>query len=453
MQALKSVDLALRSGEVHALVGANGAGKSTLSRILCGHITPDAGEIRIRSRLVRFASPREALAAGVAMVTQETTLAPDLPVIENIFLPRMGTPGRLSRRDLARDAEAIIADLGIALSFSLFDRVGDLSIAERQLVEVLKAVAGNPDIVFFDEPTTSLSPYESERLFGMLAILAGRGKAIVLVSHRMEEIFQISDRISVLQEGRIVGSGIESAKLSPGSLINLMVGKELSDVYAHHLSGAVAGGGQPVLRVANLRAAPLVKDVSFEIAPGEILGLGGLVGAGRSETAEAIYGLRPPEGGSIELLGKAFRPRSAIEALRAGIGFVGEDRRRQGIVPDLSVMENLLLSQLGLHRGFRWSAETAGAHAVKIARSLGLPPQRLADPNLLLFSGGMQQKIIIARALSTDPRLLLLDDPPAAWTSRPGARSTRSCASGPIRAWPCSGSARISRSFSASAIG
>ena len=214
MQALKAVDLALRAGEVHALVGANGAGKSTLSRILCGHTMPEAGEIRICGRPVRFASPRDGLAAGVAMVTQETTLAPDLPVIENIFLPRMGSPGRLSRPALARESEAIIADLGIALGFSLSDRVGDLSIAERQLVEVLKALAGDPDIVFFDEPTTSLSPYESERLFGMLSILSGRGKAIVLVSHRMEEIFQVSDRISVLKEGRIVGSGIESSNLS-----------------------------------------------------------------------------------------------------------------------------------------------------------------------------------------------------------------------------------------------
>ena len=360
---------------------------------------------------MRFASPRDGLAAGVAMVTQETTLAPDLPVIENIFLPRMGSPGRLSRPALARESEAIIADLGIALGFSLSDRVGDLSIAERQLVEVLKALAGGPDIVFFDEPTTSLSPYESERLFGMLSILSGRGKAIVLVSHRMEEIFQVSDRISVLKEGRIVGSGIESSNLSPSALINLMVGKELSDLYARHPVGSAKPGGTSVLHVAHLAIDPLVKDVSFDIAPGEILGLGGLVGSGRSEVAEAIFGLRTIESGSIELQGKPFRPRAALDALKAGIGFVGEDRRRQGIVPDLSVMENLLLSQLGLHRGFRWSAETAGDHAVKIALSLGLPAERLQDPNLLLFSGGMQQKIIIGRALSTEPRLLLLDEP------------------------------------------
>ena len=289
--------------------------------------------------------------------------------------------------------------------------MGDLSIAERQLVEVLKALAGDPDIVFFDEPTTSLSPYESERLFGMLSILSGRGKAIVLVSHRMEEIFQVSDRISVLKEGRIVGSGIESSKLSPSALINLMVGKELSDLYARHPVGPAKQGGASVLHVAHLAIDPLVKDVSFDIAPGEILGLGGLVGSGRSEVAEAIFGLRTIESGSIELQGKPFRPRAALDALKAGIGFVGEDRRRQGIVPDLSVMENLLLSQLGLHRGFRWSAETAGDHAVKIALSLGLPAERLQDPNLLLFSGGMQQKIIIGRALSTEPRLLLLDEP------------------------------------------
>jgi ABC-type sugar transport system ATPase subunit len=411
MQALKGVDLVLRAGEIHALVGANGAGKSTLSRVLCGHIIPEAGETRIRGRPVRFASPRDGLEAGVAMVTQETTLAPDLPVIENVFLPRMGTRGRLSRPALAREAEAIIADLGIALSFSLFDRVGDLSIAERQIVEVLKALTGDPDVVFFDEPTPSLSPYESERLFGMLSILSRRGKAIVLVTHRMEEIFRISDRISVLQEGRLVGSGIETARMSPTGLINLMVGKELSDVYAHHLSGSARRDGAPVLRVDNLAVAPLVKDVSFAISRGEILGLGGLVGAGRSEVAEAIYGLRPVEKGTIELLGKPFRPHAAIDALKAGIGFVGEDRRRQGIVPDLSVMENLLLSRLSMHRGFRWSADNVGAHAVGIARSLGLSAERLQDPNLLNFSGGMQQKIIIARSLSTDPRLLLLDEP------------------------------------------
>lgn len=411
MQALKGVDLVLRAGEVHALVGANGAGKSTLSRILCGHLLADEGEIRVRSTTVQFATPRDALTAGVAMVTQETTLAPDLPVIENVFLQRMGSRGPLSRRALANEADAIIADLDIALGFSLFDRVGDLSIAERQLVEVLKALAGDPAIIFFDEPTTSLSPYESARLFEMLSVLSGRGKAIVLVSHRMEEIFQISDQITVLREGRIVGSGIESSKLSPGSLVNLMVGKEISDLYARNLKAHPTATGKPILRVSNLSAPPLVKEVSFDIAPGEILGLAGLVGAGRSEVAEAIYGLCGVEGGSIEFEGRPYRPRAAIDALNAGLGFVGEDRRRQGIVPDLSVMENLLLSKLGMHRRFRWSSDAENEHAVQIAQSLGLSLERLQDPNLLFFSGGMQQKIIIARSLSTDPRLLLLDEP------------------------------------------
>jgi len=411
MVALSGVDVVLRGGEVHALVGANGAGKSTLSRILCGHIAADAGEISIRARPVRFASPRDALAAGVAMVTQETTLAPDLPVVQNMFLSRMGHPGRLSRRGLERDAAEIIADMGIDLSFSLSDRVRDLSIAERQLVEVLKALANRPDIVVFDEPTTALSPYETERLFGMIERLSGRGKAIVLVSHRMEEIFRISDRISVLREGRLVGSDIATKQLDAATLVTMMVGRELSDVFSRHMSHGAARAGAPVLRVANLRAAPIVKDVSFTIAQGEIVGLGGLVGAGRSEVAETIYGLRRPDAGTMELAGQPYRPRSAIDALRAGAGFVGEDRRRQGIVPDLSVMANLLLNQLGLHRGFRWSHDTSGGGAVAIARSLGLPLQRLADAKLLQFSGGMQQKVIIARALSTSPRLLLLDEP------------------------------------------
>ena len=247
MQALKGVDIMLRAGEIHALVGANGAGKSTLSRILCGHLIPDEGKIRIRSRTVHFATPRDALTAGVAMVTQETTLAPDLRVIENVFLQRMGSSGRLSRKALASEAEAIVADLDIALGFSLFDRVGDLSIAERQLVEVLKALAGDPAIIFFDEPTTSLSPYESARLFEMLSVLSGRRKAIVLVSHRMEEIFQISDQITVLREGRIVGSGIETSKLSPGSLVNLMVGKEIHDIYAWNLKADPDPPGKPIL--------------------------------------------------------------------------------------------------------------------------------------------------------------------------------------------------------------
>ena len=258
--ALERVDLTLTGGEIHALVGANGAGKSTLSKILCGHIAADSGAIAMDGAPVAFASPRDALAAGIAMVAQETNLAPDMPVVDNIFLSTTSRAGRFSRQTLARRAETLVQDLGISLGFSLADRVGDLSLASRQLVEILKALAQDPAVVIFDEPTTSLSPFETESLFSTLAVLAGRGKAIVLVSHRMEEIFDYSDRVTVLREGRVVTAGTATAELTPARLVRMMVGRELTDVYARSDPRNEVPGASVVLDIAGLRVPPAVPE-------------------------------------------------------------------------------------------------------------------------------------------------------------------------------------------------
>jgi ribose transport system ATP-binding protein/rhamnose transport system ATP-binding protein len=409
-KALAGARLTLNAGEVHALLGANGAGKSTLSRVVSGHVRRDGGTIRYKGRPLDLKSPREALDVGIAMVMQETSLAPDLSVIENIFLPRLGQPGRLSRAAMRRDAAAILADLGQNHGLDLDADVRDLSAAQRQLVEIAKALALQSELIIFDEPTASLSPGEVERLFDIIARLKASGRAIVFVSHRLEEVFAITDRITVMREGRTVATSVETASLNQTELIRLMVGRELGAIYAEPAELAAARGA-PILSVRNLKSPPLVRDVSFDLHPGEILGLGGLVGAGRSETVEAIFGLRWRTGGTLTLAGKPFAPRSPAEAIRAGIGLVAEDRRTQSIVPDLSVKENLLLAHLGRHRGFGLGYGRLQKKIDELLARLELPAHRLMDDSMLNFSGGMQQKIIMARWLLLEPKVLILDEP------------------------------------------
>ncbi len=413
--ALAGARFTLGAGEVHALVGANGAGKSTLSRIVSGQLQPDAGSILLEGKAMRFAGAREAIRAGIAMVTQETSLAPDLSVLENIMLPRLGMPGRLDWRAMRREARALIGRLGAEAGIATGARVQDLAIGQRQIVEILKALALDSRIIIFDEPTAPLSPHETERLFDIIRNLAATGHGLVFVSHRLEEIFALSDRVTVLREGRVAADAVPTRELTQGELIRLMVGRELSDIYARAglREGASNGApvGTPVLRVSHLSAPPRVRDVSFTVHAGEILGLAGLVGAGRSETLETIFGLRPVRGGTIELDGKPFTPASPREAIRKGIGLIPEDRRGQGTVPDFSVRENLLLAHLGAHRGPGLAYRIRDTAVRRLLALLGLPEQRLLDANLLTFSGGMQQKVILARWLVLSPRLLLLDEP------------------------------------------
>ncbi len=401
----------LAAGEVHALVGANGAGKSTLSRIISGHLQADRGTIRLEGCDIRHAGAREVIRSGIVMVTQETSLAPDLSVLENIMLPRLGMPGTLHWRELRAQARTLVAEFGEEVGLHLDSPVRELSTGQRQLVEIAKALALDSRIIIFDEPTAPLSPYESERLFEIIRRLAARGRGLIFVSHRLEEIFAVTDRVTILREGQVVAAGVPTTTLTQGELVRLMVGRELSNIYSNPGNATLTSEGQPVLRVRHLSCPPRVRDVSFEVRAGEILGLAGLVGAGRSETLETIFGLRHAAGGTVELRGHPFRPRSPRDAIRAGIGFVPEDRRRQGIVPDFSVRENLLLAHLGRHAGpgLGYGARTDAVR--RLLELLELPQHRVLDANMLTFSGGMQQKAILARWLVLDPQLLLLDEP------------------------------------------
>jgi ABC-type sugar transport system ATPase subunit len=408
-RALTDAALTLRPGEVVGLLGANGAGKSTLSRIVSGHVRPSGGEILFDGRPLALSSTRDALRQGIALVAQETSLAPDLSVLENIFLPDLATPGRLSFKAMRARATELLSGLGHEHVLPLDAEVRTLSAAQRQLVEIAKALALDARLVIFDEPTASLSATEVDRLFDIVDRLRERGRALAFVSHRLEDVFAITDRITILREGQAVAEDVSTGSLNQGDIIRHMVGRDIGAIYAARRPAA-GGPGETAFEVRNLRAVPWVQDMSFAVRAGEIVGLGGLVGAGRSEAMEAIWGLRARQGGEIRVRGRAVRLRKPADAVRAGLGFVAEDRRAQNIVPDLSVRENLMIAQMGQHRGFGRGYGKRADKVASLIADLGLPADRL-DQSLLNYSGGMQQKIIIARWLLTEPDILILDEP------------------------------------------
>jgi len=383
-RALAQADLDIYSGEVMGLLGANGAGKSTLSKVISGHVIRDAGTITVQGRPLNLRNAREAIQQGITMVMQETSLAPDLSVLENIFLAELGRPGFLSYRRLKRRAEEILARLGQRETLPLDRAVRLLSAAQRQLVEIAKALALNSALIIFDEPTASLSPPEVERLFQVMTTLKRSGHTLVFVSHRLEEVFAITDRVTLMREGRTVAKSLATASLRQADLIRLMVGQEMKQVLPNRPDRSAGRSSRsPVLEVRNLSSLPAVRDISFKVHRGEILGLGGLVGAGRSETVEAIFGLRPRQRGELYLDGKSYAPRHAADAIRAGIGFVAEDRRIQGVIPDFSVRENLLLGHLAASRKFGLGYSRRKQKFDELIQKLGLPTQRL-DTSVVL---------------------------------------------------------------------
>lgn len=406
VRVLHDVHLQLRAGEVHALMGENGAGKSTLMKILMGIYTADAGEIVLDGRPVAFRNPREAMENGVAMIHQELNPILDMAVFENIFVGRElhHAMGIVDKRAMIRRTREIFNDIGISINPQAPMR--SLSVAQCQLVEIVKAISVGAHVIIMDEPTSAITEAETQTLFAQIERLKKEGCAILYISHKMDEIFRICDRITVLRDGEWIGSDL-AANMTPDQLIRMMVGREIDDVFPK----TDVPLGEPLLTVSGLTWPPRVRDVSFTLHQGEILGFAGLVGAGRSEVAECLFGLHKGVSGSVSLRGKPVRFRSARDAIRSKIAFVTEDRKQTGLNLAGTVAQNITV--VALNQLFRNGVIQAGTEA-RLSRDyidrlkIKTPGHRQSVANL---SGGNQQKVVLAKWLLTEPDIIILDEP------------------------------------------
>jgi len=405
--ALDGVSLRFRRGTVHALVGENGAGKSTLMSIIAGLLPPDTGELRLEGRPLRPASPREALESGIAMIHQELNLMPFMSVAENIWIGREPVTGLgfVRHRELRARTRELLARLRLDVDPDA--ELGTLSIAHRQMVEIARALSHRPKLLIMDEPTSALTEREAQQLFMVIRELKAQGTAVIYISHRMEELFAIADEISVLRDGRHVGTDA-ARNLSRDTLIRMMVGREL-----HRLFPAPPPPpGAVLLSVHELCREGKFRDVSFELHAGEILGIAGLVGSGRSALAAALFGVAPPTSGTVRIAGDTVRLDSPSAAMAHGLGFVTEDRKESGCFAGLSVLDNLEISVLSrelVRCGFV-EARAARLRCGSMLSHLRVKTRGL-DERIDNLSGGNQQKVLIGRWLLTRPRILILDEP------------------------------------------
>jgi ABC-type sugar transport system ATPase subunit len=405
---LAGVSLRAAAGEVHALVGENGAGKSTLMKILAGVHRPDGGEILIEGRPVHLSRPADALAHGVAMIYQELSLAPHLTVAENIFLGReplsFAPLGLVDKRELNERAGRLLKDYGFRLDPRAV--VGRLSAADRQLVEITRATAEARRVVVMDEPTSSLTAHEAEELFRLIRDLKRRGLALIYISHRLEELGAIADRLTVLRDGREVYEGAWG-EISQEQIIRHMAGRELKEIFP----AREAKKGEVLLRVENLTRAGKFEGVSFEARAGEVVGFAGLAGAGRTELVEAIFGAQSFDSGEVYLNGARFVAPNPARAVGLGLGLLTEDRKRTGLCPDQTLARNLTLANVrALVKGWRLSHGRERRAAREYIERLHVRPP---DPDKTAgrLSGGNQQKILLGRWLFAGSKVFLLDEP------------------------------------------
>lgn len=408
VQALADVQLELRHGEVLALVGENGAGKSTLMKLLAGIYTPDSGTFRLNGRELSIEGPRHAQELGISIIHQEFNLMPDLTVAQNIFIGREHRRAGLflDDRALNRRAQELFDRLGLALDPA--ERVEQLTVARQQMVEIAKALSFDAKVLIMDEPTAALNDAEVDVLFELIERFRTPETGVIYISHRMEELARISDRISVLRDGRYVGTRV-TAQTAPSEIISLMVGREIS---GEQRPAPRTPEGEPVLSVRGLSTRHLLRDVSFDVHAGEILGFAGLMGAGRTEVARAIVGADRREAGEIRVRGRAVSISSPAEAAGLGIGYLSEDRKQLGVLLERSVRENIVLSSLhdyasrsGFVRDGR--IEATGREYVEKLR-IKTPSTAQLVRNL---SGGNQQKVVIAKWLVKDCDVLIFDEP------------------------------------------
>jgi ribose transport system ATP-binding protein len=410
VRALNNISFSLHKGEVHALVGENGAGKSTLMLILGGVHTDYQGAILLNGQLLKFSNPKEAIALGIGIIYQELDLAPEFSVGENIFLgyelfaKKFGLIKYISRQSIFAETKKILDDLGFDITPQA--KVGSLSVGDQQLVQIAKAIRLSAKVLVMDEPTARLAYHETENLFKIIRNLKQRGLTIIYISHHMEEILRVADRVTVLRDGKIVGT-LEKESTSLPQIIRMVVGKELADGIAR----PEIAKGKELLGVKKLTREGFFQDISFSLKEGEILGIGGLVGSGRSEVAQCIFGADRYTGGEILLSGKPVKIHSPLDAIKNGIILVPEERKTQSLVLNHSVLANLSLVFLRLICKLRFIKQRK---RVQMAKNM-IDTLRIKTPDIRqevgLLSGGNQQKVVIGKWLFMNPKICILDQP------------------------------------------
>ena len=404
--ALADGEIQILPGEIHALVGENGAGKSTLVKVLAGVYHPDSGTFLVAGQQVQFRGVADSKAVGISVIYQEPTLFPDLTVAENIFMGRQprGRTGLIDRGAMRSAARELFSMLGVPIDP---DRVAEgLSIADQQIIEIAKAISLQATVLIMDEPTAALSGVEVERLFTVARNLRDAGSGILFISHRFDEVFSLCDRITVMRDGRYIATH-RTAEVTVDKVVKDMVGRDIDQLFPK----VAAEVGHPVLEVTGLSRAGVFNDIDLTVCAGEIVALAGLVGAGRTEVARAVFGIDPYDSGTVRVNGRPLRPNSPSAAMEAGIGLVPEDRRRQGLVMELSVARNATLTlrhalaRMGLISGRR--ERTLAADWTK---TLQVKAGSL-DHEVSTLSGGNQQKVVLAKWLATQPKLLIVDEP------------------------------------------
>lgn len=406
VEVLHEVSFELWPGEVHALLGENGAGKSTLVKIMTGVHQPDKGEILLNGEPVHFSDARESRQAGIAAIYQELTLFPDLDVAENIFVGRqpIGLGRRVDWRKLYAEAGKLLESLGVKLD--LKQKARNLSIAQQQMVEIARAFSIKARILIMDEPTSSLTLSEVADLFRLVRRLRAEGTAIIFISHRLEELFEIGDRVTVLRDGSYVGTQLMK-DITRDDLIRMMVGRTITNLFPKQDVRA----GEVVLKVENLARAGSFQDVSFELRRGEILGMAGLVGAGRTNVARALFGVEPPTEGRIQVDGREVVITSPQQAIELGLAYVPEDRQLHGLIPAMDITSNISLPRLNQYARMGWLQDKSELKSsYEAARQMEVRANNIWQLTREL-SGGNQQKVVLAKWLSTKPHILILDEP------------------------------------------
>lgn len=405
-KVLKGVNLELGHGEILALLGENGAGKSTLMKILSGIYSKDSGEIYLDGELCHFQNPKEAQNKGVAIIHQEMNLCNDLSVSENIFLGREVMDGlRLNHKKMDEEAQKILDDLGISMKST--ELAGDLKVSEQQMVEIAKALSQDAKVLIMDEPTSALSRKEIEDLFRVIRKLRDEGRGIIYISHRLDELRAIADKVSILRDGENVISG-DLKDFSINDIIRHMVGREIQDKFPRILCEK----GKEILRVENLNAGPKVRDISFSLYEGEILGIAGLMGAGRTEMTRALFGVDEKTSGKIYLFGEEVKTNTPKDSIELGMALIPEDRRKDGLCTDLSIRENISLPNLDSMKNSLGvlSKELELKISEDTIKSLNVKAKdrEMISKNL---SGGNQQKVVLGKWLVRNPKVILFDEP------------------------------------------